>query len=109
MKKEILKMTKVIPAHRFRTQLGTILEALKGHQRYIVTKSGTPTAILLSLEDYIHESDDYEDLEDFLDTLMEQNDPEFQKSLRRSHEGFKRGEGYTHKELKKILASKVNA
>ena len=106
--KKKVKAARVVPAHYFRTQLGSILEALQEHRRYVITKSGMPRAIVLSLDDYISEHPDYDDLEDFIDTLMEQKDRDFQESLRRSREEIAKGQYYTHTQLKKALAQKID-
>ena len=47
-------------------------------------KAGIPTAILLSIQDY-------EELEDLVETALEQRDPECQKSLKRSRKDIEAG------------------
>ncbi len=45
----------------------------------------------------------YEDLQDFLDTLFQEAGPEFQRSLRKAAREIKRGRYLTHTELKLAL------
>lgn len=106
--KKDVKVAEVVPTHIFRAHLGSILEGIKHNKRFILTKRGSPVAILLGLEDYIRESSEFEDMEDFLDTVLEESDSEFQKSLREGYEAIKRGEFYTLGELKEMLAKKAN-
>ena len=49
-----LKVTKNISALIARTQLGQILERVKKNQeRFLITKKGEATAVILSVEDYL--------------------------------------------------------
>ena len=49
-----LKVTKNISALIARTQLGQILERVKKNQdRFLISKNGEPTAVILSVEDYL--------------------------------------------------------
>ena len=49
-----LKVTKSISALIARTQLGQILERVKkNHDRFLISKKGEPTAVILSVEDYL--------------------------------------------------------
>jgi len=50
--------------------------------------------------------DQYEDVEDFKDTLLEESDAEFQRSLKKEARAVKRGRYLTHTELKLALANK---
>ncbi len=52
--------------------------------RFDIRKSEIPTAILLSIQDY-------EDLEDLVETALEQLDPEYQKSLKRARKDIEAG------------------
>jgi len=62
-------MTTTIPAYIARTQLGSILKQVAQKKaRFIITKSGKPTAVLMGTTDF--------------DDILEELDPEFQKSLR---------------------------
>jgi prevent-host-death family protein len=62
-------MTTTIPAYVARTQLGSLLkQVVERKSRFLITKSGKPTAVLLGAADF--------------DNILEELDPEFQKSLR---------------------------
>ena len=62
-------MTTAIPAYVARTQLGSLLKQVARRKaRFIITKSGKPTAVLLGATDF--------------DDIVEELDPEFQKSLK---------------------------
>ncbi len=62
-------MTTTIPAYVARTQLSSLLKQVARRKaRFIITKSGKPTAVLLSASDF--------------DDMLEELDPEFQKSLK---------------------------
>jgi len=70
-KKAKQKMPVSIPASIARTQLGSLLKQLAQKKaRFVITKSGKPTAVLLDVEDF--------------DDMLEELDPEFQKSLARA-------------------------
>ena len=46
-------MTTTIPAYVARTQLGALLKQIRERKaRFIITKSGKPTAVLLSASDF---------------------------------------------------------
>ncbi|HIE30602.1 TPA: type II toxin-antitoxin system Phd/YefM family antitoxin [Candidatus Poribacteria bacterium] len=62
---------------------------LKG-QRYILEHHQCPAAVLLG----------YEDFENLMEIIAEQNDREFQESLRQSMAEAKAGKGYTKDEEK---------
>lgn len=69
MPKPTSPMTTTIPAYIARTQLGSILKQVSQKKaRFIITKSGKPTAVLMGTTDF--------------DDILEELDPEFQKSLR---------------------------
>ena len=52
-----------------RTQLGSLLKQVTRRKaRFVITKSGKPTAVLLSASDF--------------DDMLEELDPEFQRSLK---------------------------
>lgn len=64
-----IPMTTTVPAYVARTQLGSILKQVAEKKtRFVITKSGKPTAVLLGASDY--------------DDILEELDPEFQKSLK---------------------------
>jgi prevent-host-death family protein len=49
-----LKVTKTVSALIARTQLGQILERVKKNQdRFLISKNGEATAVILSVEDYL--------------------------------------------------------
>lgn len=107
-KKEMLQETETIPAHMFRTHLGAVLEQVRNNRRFLLTRRGVPVGVLVSIEDYVKGNPEFEDVADFLDTLVEESDSEFQKSLRRGYEAIKTGEFYTLRDLKRMLAKKAN-
>jgi hypothetical protein len=47
----------------------------------------------------------YEDVEDFIDTFLEEGDPEFQRSLRKGARELESGHYLTHRDLKLALAN----
>ncbi len=67
-----------IPAYIARTQLGSLLkQAVREKARFVITKSGKPTAVLLSVSDF--------------DDILEELDPQFQKSLKVAEEEYRAG------------------
>ena len=59
----------LLPAALLRSHLGSILDKVSTQNaRFVITKNGEPTAAVLSITD--------------LDDILEELDPEFQKSLR---------------------------
>ena len=50
--------------------------------------------------------DQYEDVQDFVDTMLEETDLEFQRSLQKGATETRRGHYLTHQELKLALAGK---
>jgi prevent-host-death family protein len=61
--------TTTIPAYVARTQLGSLLEQVAQRKtRFVITKNGKPTAVLMGATDF--------------DDMLEELDPEFQKSLK---------------------------
>ncbi|HMH53853.1 MAG TPA: type II toxin-antitoxin system Phd/YefM family antitoxin [Candidatus Acidoferrum sp.] len=62
-------MTTTIPAYVARTQLGSLLEQVTQKKtRFVITRNGKPTAVLMGATDF--------------DDMLEELDPEFQKSLK---------------------------
>lgn len=62
-------MITTVPAYVARTQLGSLLKQVAQKKaRFVITKSGKPAAVLLSPSDF--------------DDILEELDPEFQKSLK---------------------------
>lgn len=105
--KERPSQTKAVTAHTLKTHLGSIFRELKDHKRFVVLKRNIPVGIFLSLEEYVKEhSDEYEDVQDFIDTWLEQKDPEFHRSLKEGAKQYARGEYITHTQLKAMLAGK---
>lgn len=86
------KMTTTIPAYIARTQLGSLLKQVAQRKaRFIITKSGKPTAVLLGTTDF--------------DDMLEELDPEFQKSLKVAAKEHRAGRGVTLSDyLKERLA-----
>lgn len=87
-------MTTTIPAYIARTQLGSLLkQAAEKNARFVITKSGKPTAVLLSISDF--------------DDMLEELDPELQKSLRTAAKEYRAGKAITLREyLKERLAAR---
>ena len=86
--------TTTIPANIARTQLGSLLKQVAGKKaRFIITKSGKPTAVLIGATDF--------------DDILEELDPEFQQSLRVASKEHQAGKSITLREyLKQRLASR---
>lgn len=62
-------VTTTVPAGIARTRLGSILRAVAQKKaRFVITRSGQPAAVLLGATDF--------------DDMLEELDPEFQRSLR---------------------------
>lgn len=87
-------MTTTIPAYIARTQLGSILkEVAEKKARFIITKSGKPAAVLLGATDF--------------DDMLEELDPEFQKSLKVAAKEYRAGKTITLQDyLKERLAKR---
>ena len=100
-------MTRAVTAYTLRTQFGRILRDLKENERFVVLRRNLPVGVFLSIEDYVKDHpDQYEDVADFMDTMLEQADPEFHGSLKRGAREVKRGHYLTHTELKLALGNK---
>lgn len=86
--------TTTVPAYVARTQLGSLLKQVtRKKARFIITKSGRPTAVLMSATD--------------LDDILEELDPEFQKSLKVAAKEIRTGKGVTLQQyLKERLAAR---
>ena len=70
--------TTTIPAYVARTQLGSLLKQVARRKaRFVITKSGKPTAVLLSAPDF--------------DDMLEELDPVFQKSLKTAAKEYRAG------------------
>lgn len=95
-----LPIPKFISAKEAKYRLGEFLDKARfGHEHLVISKRGTPWAVILGIEDY-------EDLFDQLETVLEQLDPEFQKSLQRSIEEYRKGRVGTLEDIRKILRQK---
>ncbi|MDH4208570.1 MAG: type II toxin-antitoxin system Phd/YefM family antitoxin [Anaerolineae bacterium] len=71
-------MATAIPASVARMQLGALLkQAAEKRVRFVITKAGKPTAVLLSIADF--------------DDMLEELEPEFQKSLKSAAGEYRRG------------------
>ena len=84
--------TTTVPAYVARTQLGSLLKQVDQRRaRFIITKSGRPTAVILGASDF--------------DDMVEELDPEFQKSLRNAAKEYRTGKAVTLRDyLKRSLA-----
>ncbi|HLF92932.1 MAG TPA: type II toxin-antitoxin system Phd/YefM family antitoxin [Planctomycetota bacterium] len=84
-----------VPAYIARTQLGSLLKQVREKKaRFVITKSGKPTAVLLGAEDF--------------DDMVEELDQEFRKSLKVAAKEHREGKSITLKEyLKERLTRRV--
>jgi len=87
-------MATTVSAYIARTQLGSLLkEAAQRRTRFVITKSGKPTAVLLSISDF--------------DDMLEEVDPVFKKSLTAAAREHRSGKAVTLKDyLKQRLAGR---
>lgn len=75
-------MTTTVPAYIARTQLGSLLKQVSEQKaRFVITKSGKPSAVLLSVTDF--------------DDMVEELDPTFQQSLQVAAHEHRAGETIT--------------
>jgi len=83
-----------IPAYIARTQLGSLLrQVTQKRTRFLITRKGKPTAVLLSATDF--------------DDILEELDPELQKSLKITAKELRAGKGITLQQyLKERLAGR---
>ena len=80
--------TTTIPAYVARTQLGALLKQVRERKaRFIITKSGKPTAVLLGATDF--------------DDIVEELDPEFQQSLKVAAKDHRAGKSIALKDYLK--------
>ncbi len=88
-------MTTTVPAYIARTQLGSILKQVAEKKtRFIITKSGKPTAVLLGTSDY--------------DDILEELDPEFQKTLKVAAREYRAGKAISLRDyLKRRLTRRA--
>ena len=77
-----------VPAYIARTRFGSLLKKVADQKaRFIITRSGKPSAVLLGVEDF--------------DDMLEELDPEFQKSLRVAAQEYRRGKAISLREYLK--------
>lgn len=83
-----------IPAYVARTQLGSILrQVAEKKARFLVTKSGKPTAVILGATDF--------------DDMLEELDPEFQASLKVAAKEYRAGKAVSLRDyLKERIAAR---
>jgi prevent-host-death family protein len=83
-----------VSAYVARTQLGALLkEASQNRTRFVITKSGKPTAVLLSISDF--------------DDMLEEVDPKFRRSLTAAAREHQSGKAVTLRDyLKQRLAGR---
>ena len=88
-------MTTTVPAYIARTQLGSILKQVAEKKtRFLITKSGKPTAVLLGASDY--------------DDILEELDPEFQKTLKVAAREYRAGKAVSLRDyLKRRLTRRA--
>jgi prevent-host-death family protein len=93
-------MAKEITALRLRQNLGAILDqVVNRRERFLIKRAGIPAAVLISIADY-------EDNEDLLDTLHEQRDEVFQRSLVNARREIEHGKVATLDDLRRDLRLK---
>ena len=81
-------MITTVTAYVARTQLGALLKQVGERKaRFIITKSGKPTAVLLGATDF--------------DDIVEELDPEFQRSLKVAAKEHRAGKSIALKEYLK--------
>jgi prevent-host-death family protein len=85
-------LTTTIPAYLARTQLGSLLkQVVERKSRFLITKNGKPTAVLIGAADF--------------DDILEELDPEFQKSLKVAAKEYRAGKAISLQDyVKKRLA-----
>jgi len=82
-----------IPAYIARTQLGSLLKQVTERKaRFLITKSGKPTAVLLSATDF--------------DDMLEELDPKFRWSLTAAAREYRTGKAVS---LQEYLKSRLSA
>ncbi len=88
-------MATTVPAYVARTQLGSLLEQVREKKaRFVITKSGRPTAVLVGVEDF--------------DDMIEELDREFRKSLKVAAKEYRAGKSNTLRAyLKERLTRRV--
>lgn len=93
-------MPKEVSALKMRHNLGEILDQVANQRlRFVVKRAGIPAAILMSIRDY-------ENLEDLVETALEEADPKFQRSLLESRKAIDAGRFATMADLRRDLRRK---
>jgi prevent-host-death family protein len=88
-------MTKTITATEASNNFGGMVdEAARGRSLFIVTRMGKPRAIVVGVDQYL-------ELLEELETIREQEDPEFQALLAKAREDIELGRSITLEELDK--------
>ena len=83
----------VVPAYIARTQLGSLLKQVGERKfRFLITKSGKPTAMLLGATDF--------------DDILEELDPEFRASRRAAAKEYRTGNAMS---LRDYLKNRLSA
>lgn len=89
----LFNMATTIPAYIARNQFSSLLkQTAEKRARFVITKSGKPTAVLLCISDF--------------DDMLEELDPEFQKSLKIAAKEIRSGKGITLQQCLKQRVSK---
>jgi prevent-host-death family protein len=100
-------MLKVVTTHTLKAHFSRILRELRENDRFVILRRNLPVGVLVSIWDYVREHrDQFDDVQDFIDTVLEESDPEFQRSLKRASRETKRGRYLTHTQVKLSLANK---
>ncbi len=92
-------MTKPIKvsAAKVRSCWGDMIDKARyTHQPYLITKQNKPAVVMIGVDDYV-------DMLDAMDTMAEQLDSKFQKSLFEGKKDIEEGRGLSLGELKKSL------
>ncbi|MBI2623893.1 type II toxin-antitoxin system Phd/YefM family antitoxin [Candidatus Parcubacteria bacterium] len=93
-------MPKEVSALKMRHNLGEILNQVANQRlRFVVKRAGIPAAILMSIQDY-------EDLEDLVETAVEEAGPKFQRSLLEGRKAIDAGRFTTAADLRRDLRRK---
>ena len=93
-------MPKEVSALKMRHNLGEILDQVANQRaRFVVKRAGIPAAVLMSIQDY-------EDLEDLVETALEEADPKFQESLLAGRKAIDAGRFATMADLRRDLRRK---
>jgi len=90
-------LPKEVSALTLRHNLGHILDQVAERRvRFLVKRAGSPTAVVMSIQDY-------EDLQDLVETAFEETDPNFQKSLLEGRKAIDSGRFASRADLWKDL------